>query len=699
MPSNSLTSKRNRHLIDRLRGLGLSEYVALPQIVAMGDTSSGKSSVLSALSGITFPSSDKLTTRCPTELILSSSIEFSGTVHLQRYNGIKEAHVILKSPEMITTEIQLLTQKLVDEGQHISEDAIIVTVQGPNYPDLTLTDLPGLVRTVADHEDHSIIASVSAMVHRYMLKPRTIILAVHPANVDIHNSEILESAQRADPEGLRTICVLTKLDLVDEGAEDSVIDILNNETVKVLQLGYHAVKCRGQKSINENLTIEDAKKSESSFFCGHSKWSSVASDLFGIDRLAGRLVLLLEESIAQTLPQVITEINTLMISGKNKIDKLGICMQSDAERRIYFSSITDNYLQLIKSAIVGDYDSQFFDESGNSEIENRLAATLHKFNRDFAEKMSAFKFDTMSYPEYRAAKKGEEVEVWLDGVWKSYQVTVDNERKLVYKNVCLEFYEYLPGKPCSSNHWRYKPVRDLSKLKKSISDNRGGELSIFPSFKVFASIIRSYVDQWNKIMDDLLRNYHKEILSVIERAIDACFPNNLVPLCKYKTTGILEDLLSLTKLELQKAISQELDPHTLNHYLEDILIKLRNKDLLDFWNKADPEIFTKAFVIATLKAYGIGSMSPEDRQALEMSWALTAYIKVARKRFTDRIPQTMNYFFVNEVEIRSKAELRSVGDQELANLLAESPNTATYRMKLTKQLNALELSKAEILKF
>jgi interferon-induced GTP-binding protein Mx1 len=56
----------------------------------MGDTSSGKSSVLSALSGIVFPSSDKLTTRCPTELILSHADKFSGSVYLQRYKGDKE---------------------------------------------------------------------------------------------------------------------------------------------------------------------------------------------------------------------------------------------------------------------------------------------------------------------------------------------------------------------------------------------------------------------------------------------------------------------------------------------------------------------------------------------------------------------------------------------------------------------------------
>ncbi len=69
--SGSLESKRSRQIIDELCSLGLDKFVSLPQIVAMGDTSSGKSSVLSALSGITFPSAEKLCTRCPTTLMLS----------------------------------------------------------------------------------------------------------------------------------------------------------------------------------------------------------------------------------------------------------------------------------------------------------------------------------------------------------------------------------------------------------------------------------------------------------------------------------------------------------------------------------------------------------------------------------------------------------------------------------------------------
>ena len=60
------------------------------------------------------------------------------------------------------------------------------------------------------------------------MQTRTVILAVVPANVDMHNSEILQLALEVDKEGDRTISIITKPDLVDKGAEDSVIELLEN---------------------------------------------------------------------------------------------------------------------------------------------------------------------------------------------------------------------------------------------------------------------------------------------------------------------------------------------------------------------------------------------------------------------------------------------------------------------------------------
>jgi hypothetical protein len=51
------------HIVDKLRHTGLSGIVELPQLVVCGDQSSGKSSVLEAITEIPFPRKENLCTR------------------------------------------------------------------------------------------------------------------------------------------------------------------------------------------------------------------------------------------------------------------------------------------------------------------------------------------------------------------------------------------------------------------------------------------------------------------------------------------------------------------------------------------------------------------------------------------------------------------------------------------------------------
>ncbi|GLD99440.1 hypothetical protein PINS_up008159 [Pythium insidiosum] len=331
-----MSSSQGRDLIDRLREIGLDQYIELPQIAVMGDTSSGKSSLLSALSGVTFPSSDQLTTRCPAQLILSSGPFFRGNVRLHRFHANEsEFHEDIASMTDVPHAIQKLTQVLVDEGQYISDDQIVLELSGPDLPNVTLTDLPGLVRTVGDHEDKAIIGRVRDMVNRFMTQERTIIIAVVPANVDMHNTEILQAAQEADPSGMRTIAVITKMDLVDAGAETAVHDLLLNKK-KHMQLGYHAVKCRSQKDLNDGATISDGLRREEQFFKNHEYWRRLPPNLWGVSRLSARLTTILQDNIRRTLPTVVKEIGELMDKTSAELQALGMPTDTPGARRQAF---------------------------------------------------------------------------------------------------------------------------------------------------------------------------------------------------------------------------------------------------------------------------------------------------------------------------------------------------------------------------
>ena len=80
--------------------------------------------------------------------------------------------------------------------------------------------------------------------HPLLLLPRCVILAVHPCNVDFHNSQILAEAKKVDPQTKRTIPVLTKPDLIDDGAESNVKDLLLGKKTDKFELGFHMVKGR-----------------------------------------------------------------------------------------------------------------------------------------------------------------------------------------------------------------------------------------------------------------------------------------------------------------------------------------------------------------------------------------------------------------------------------------------------------------------
>lgn len=173
-----------------------------------------------------------------------------------------------------------------------SDDVLKIEVIGPDQQHLGVVDVPGIFRKITEGvTTQSDIASVRAMVERYMANPRSIIMAVVPANVDIATQEILEMAKVHDPAEQRTLGVLTKLDLVDKGAEDNVLDLIQG-TTHTLSLGWCMVKNPGQQDLKRGDDF-DRHASEEAFFRTHEIWSKVENDKVGVDSLRLRLVELL----------------------------------------------------------------------------------------------------------------------------------------------------------------------------------------------------------------------------------------------------------------------------------------------------------------------------------------------------------------------------------------------------------------------
>jgi GTPase SAR1 family protein len=191
--------KNLRAFIDKLAQGNIRGYVSIPEIAVMGDTSSGKSSLLSAISGIEFPANAELTTRCPTRLRMhkSSTNQITATIGINwdidsghykadfepiQLEGAGVFHEISGAIQRVQAFIIEKSNKLV------AFDTIEITISTPNALDLTLTDLPGIVRVVGKNENESIIQDIRTMIDRFLTNPRCILLVVIPANVDFHNS-------------------------------------------------------------------------------------------------------------------------------------------------------------------------------------------------------------------------------------------------------------------------------------------------------------------------------------------------------------------------------------------------------------------------------------------------------------------------------------------------------------------------------
>ncbi|GMF30715.1 unnamed protein product [Phytophthora fragariaefolia] len=704
-------AQEERKLVDKLRDIGLGQYIELPQIAVMGDTSSGKSSLLSALSGVSFPSSDQLTTRCPTQLVLTRAETFRGTVRLVRFqsgssgtNSDGEEKEDLHRLEDVPDAIAKLTAKLIAEGQYISDDQIVIEMCGPDLPNLTLTDLPGLVRTVGDHEDQSIIPRVRQMVDRYMQQERTVIIAVVPANVDMHNTEILQAAQEADPEGTRTIAVVTKVDLVDAGAELAVHELLLNKK-KHMHLGYHAVKCRSQRELNKGTSIEKGVANELTFFGQHEYWRRLPTHLWGVPRLSERLVLILQDNIRRSLPKVITEISALMAETQKALSSLGTPLESPGAQRQQFGKWVDQYLRLMEAAMSGQYELLPVPSSANLrrtgednepvvKMQGEMNARLRAVLRVEEAALQAAVNETKDHVVGVDAKKpqeevavGDAVQIEIDGQWRCGHVKGVNGTDVC----CGEF----------DNQWRSKEqwrFDERAALKQFIRENRGDELAIFPSYQVFCNLFRQCVDKWGPPTQQLLRTYQNQTKLVSDYiAGEIHATSRVVQFIKGTAADALDRVVRAATLEMDNLLRAECRPYTQDERLFEELDQQRLQALQEQVKAAVPvDSDGKVQLTEVLEVVKAVTLATGDREALEMQVALQAYLDVAVPRFVDAIPMRLNDLVLRKFMAEMTTQLSSLTDEKLSRLMQDSEHKIAERQQLREELACLANAKKEI---
>ncbi|XP_014094219.3 dynamin-1-like protein [Bactrocera oleae] len=291
-----------------------SDSIQLPQIVVLGSQSSGKSSVIESLVGRSFlPRGTGIVTRrplilqlihCPLDDREHRSAE-NGTINAEEWGKFLHTKKVFTDFNQIRNEIEEETDRAAGSNKGICPEPINLKIFSTRVVNLTLVDLPGITKVPVGDQPEDIEAQIKDLVLKYIDNPNSIILAVTAANTDMATSEALKLAKECDPDGRRTLAVVTKLDLMDAGTD--AIDILCGRVIPV-KLGIIGVVNRSQQDIIDKKQIDDQLKDEAAFL--QRKYPTLATRN-GTPYLAKTLNRLLMHHIRDCLPDLKTRVNVM----------------------------------------------------------------------------------------------------------------------------------------------------------------------------------------------------------------------------------------------------------------------------------------------------------------------------------------------------------------------------------------------------
>ncbi|XP_062318117.1 dynamin-1-like protein isoform X4 [Osmerus eperlanus] len=303
-----------------------ADIIQLPQIAVVGTQSSGKSSVLESLVGRDLlPRGTGIVTRRPLILQLVH-VDPEDRRKSNEENGIdgEEWGKFLHTKNKIYTDFDEIRQEIVAETERvsgsnkgISDEPIHLKIFSPHVVNLTLVDLPGITKVPVGDQPKDIELQIRELILKHISNPNSIILAVTAANTDMATSEALKVARDVDPDGRRTLAVVTKLDLMDAGTD--AMDVLMGRVIPV-KLGLIGVVSRSQLDINNKKQVSDAIRDEYAFL--QKKYPSLANRN-GTKYLARTLNRLLMHHIRDCLPELKTRINVLAAQYQSLLSSYG----------------------------------------------------------------------------------------------------------------------------------------------------------------------------------------------------------------------------------------------------------------------------------------------------------------------------------------------------------------------------------------
>ncbi|UJR07356.1 hypothetical protein I4U23_011642 [Adineta vaga] len=354
------------------------EKIALPQIV-------GKSSILEAISGVELPRAQGICTRCPLELRIKRAPADKKDHATIRCEGVEET--TLEDLSQISNAVVQCTNHLTGDAISVSSSPIFLTVYKQNVQDdLTLIDLPGIVRAQEKGQKPTVYQDIVALIHKCVEPGSAIVLHVIPSCVDFTTSESIQICQQYDPRYERQIIAVSKIDKHDQGIGDKLQGVGPGSIA--FSLGCVAVLNRKQEEIDANISFEEMRRREQDFFRKNPAFKNVPKEYLGSYELVKKLVSVQQNRIRSTLPIIIEQVKHRIELAREELKRFPSAILTENDARIAFIEILRSYRTAVEKCAKGDYAintekaGETFDPKARNKWDERIAFHLKMIGKE-----------------------------------------------------------------------------------------------------------------------------------------------------------------------------------------------------------------------------------------------------------------------------------------------------------------------------
>ena len=260
--------------------------------------------------------------------------------------------------DMATETMGIRNSGNMSGARAFARNTLNIEIKGPSRPQLTLIDIPGLIETATKNVFYSDIDLVTEITNNYISQPRTICLIIISATSDYATQRILTKVREVDPEGSRTLGVITKPDRLPAGSgiERSFIKLARNTDI-FSKLGWHVLKNRTFEK--NGCSFLERNTYEASYF-RKSNFKELPVDCVGVEALRSRLSALLFEHVKRELSKLRQDLQMALEDAENQLGVMGIARTNASECRNYLAHLSLDFYEVCRAGVDGNYRGDFF---------------------------------------------------------------------------------------------------------------------------------------------------------------------------------------------------------------------------------------------------------------------------------------------------------------------------------------------------